>query len=485
MKKQIWSIFFAVAGTMLFAACGTEESQEKHYIKLSDAVCTFTADGTDAFAINVRSNPGWSAESGASWVKVTDMSENTLTVSVEPNTEVERSTEILLTAGAATATIDVYQLGVDGMNARYRLLDDLNSAMISPNGRYVGGYYIGAVDNEMDYTAVIIDLETDERIEFGPYPESLLGMDAASAMTDQGILYVSDFVNGGCIAFDLTGDYFRPESLPGGYGATVISGVSEDGSILVGYSDATPNGYIYGPLKFVNGEGQELPLPEKNFRDEEWWAGVLARGISADGTVIYGTSWEDYDYGMVWWDEAGNVDWVGSDVRKVTPIKREDATGKLVDYNLVDGVICWNNQTQVSPNGEWIAGTFRTEAFNESDNSVLQSNYPAFFNTETGTTTVFDEYGGYVALHVTNDGMGVIGPQSLGVYNCVMVDLESKTVMGPMSQWIQDNYGILVETGVLLYVTPDNEKLFGYNLSNTNGGQSFTTTYWYVAPPLD
>src|SRR5699024_849079 len=109
---------------------------------------------------------------------------------------------------------------------------------------------------------------------------------------------------------------------------------------------------------------------------------------SADGTVMYGTSWENYDYGMLWWDETGTPDWVGSDVRKVTPIKREDPLGNLVDYNLVDGVICWANQTQISPDGKWIAGTFRTEEYNAESNEVYQTNYPAFFNTETRTTTV-------------------------------------------------------------------------------------------------
>ncbi|HAD56335.1 MAG TPA: hypothetical protein DCG00_02535, partial [Alistipes sp.] len=92
-------------------------------------------------------------------------------------------------------------------------------------------------------------------------------------------------------------------------------------------------------------------------------------------------SWENYDYGMVWWDRDGNVDWVGSDLRKVTTVQREDALGNIVDYNIVNGMTCTANQTQISSDGRWIAGTYRTEEFDAESNTVMQVNYPAFFNT--------------------------------------------------------------------------------------------------------
>ena len=487
MKRHLYTILLPVAAALALSGCttGSEEADE-HYIKLSDAVCTFTEDGGEAQIIEVRANPEWSFESGASWLKVSAGEGSTLEVSVDPNADGERNAEITLQAGEATASIRVYQLGFDRMNARYRYLEDLNHAVMSPSGKYVGGFITGLEgENDFTFTAVIIDLESDERVEIGPYPESLMGLEEAEVMTDQGTLYISDYVNGGCVAFELDGTYYRPEAVPGGYGPTVMQSVSADGSVFVGYAEGDPvTGCMYAPVKYVDGVGTALPLPEKSFRDEEWWAGVMVRGMSADGSVVYGTSWENYDYGMAYWDKDGNVDWVGSDLRTVTTVQREDALGNPVDYNLVDGMICWANQTQISPNGTWIAGTYRTEEYDKENDEVLQANYPAFFNTETKTTTVFDEYAGCVAMGVTDDGLGLIGIQGMGVNSGFIVDLASKTKVDDMLPWIRSEFGIIISEGAIHYLTPDRQKVFGAKLRYEQNG-AVTTLYWYVAPALN
>ncbi len=53
----------------------------------------------------------------------------------------------------------------------------------------------------------------------------------------------------------------------------------------------------------------------------------MARGISADGSIIYGTSWENSDFGMLYWVNNGakNTEkpkWVGEDVRELATGKR-------------------------------------------------------------------------------------------------------------------------------------------------------------------
>lgn len=487
MRKDLFGVLALLVGSALFAGCTTgPEGTEEHYIKLSDAVCTFTEDGGETQVIDVRANPEWSFESGASWLKVSEGEGSTLVVSADPNTDGERSAEITLQAGEATASIRVYQLGFDRMNARYRYLEDLNHAVMSPSGKYVGGFITGLEgENDFTFTAVIIDLESDERVEIGPYPESLMGLEEAEVMTDQGVLYISDSTNGGCVAFDLDGTYTVPKSIAG-YGPLVLQSSSVDGSVMVGYTEGTPYGCMFGPVKVVDGEVKPLPLPEEgNFRNEEWWAGILARGMSADGSVVYGTSWENYDYGMAYWDKDGNVDWVGSDLRKVTTVQRPNPLdGSMYDYNIVNGMICWANQTQISPDGRWIAGTYRTEEYDEANDEVLQSNYPAFFNTETKTTTVFDEYAGCVAMGVTDDGLGLIGIQGMGVNSGFIVDLASKTKVDDMLPWIRSEFGIIISEGAIHYLTPDGQKVFGAKLRYELNG-AVTTLYWYVAPALN
>ena len=153
-----------------------------------------------------------------------------------------------------------------------------------------------------------------------------------------------------------------------------------------------------------------------------------------------------------------------------------------IDYRLVNGMIATAEYTKISPNGRWIAGAYRTEKL--AGNDIARTQYPAFFNTETRTTTVFDEYVGYVALHVTDEGLGMIGLQGLGVTSGSVVDVKSKTLLGSMSEWIQERYGIYVSGGVLTYVTPDAKSVFGYTLEIQENGQPYTV-YWYIAPPLN
>lgn len=48
----------------------------------------------------------------------------------------------------------------------------------------------------------------------------------------------------------------------------------------------------------------------------------MARSISVNGEVIYGTSWDNSDYGMLYWEKEGagfgRPQWVGEDVREIT-----------------------------------------------------------------------------------------------------------------------------------------------------------------------
>ena len=80
--------------------------------------------------------------------------------------------------------------------------------------------------------------------------------------------------------------------------------------------------------------------------------GIIARGISADGSIAYGTIWDNLDFGMVYWDKEGNVHYVGEDVRTVTTVQRSDGYGGTYDYNIVNGMISWAGTYQASPSGK-------------------------------------------------------------------------------------------------------------------------------------
>lgn len=147
----------------------------------------------------------------------------------------------------------------------------------------------------------------------------------------------------------------------------------------------------------------------------------MARSISANGEVIYGTSWDNSDYGMLYWEKEGagfgRPQWVGEDVREITPTVMQYQDGTEYDYNLVNGCICQAQLTKISPSGKWIATTYRTETPSANRQYVEYTYAAAFYNTETGTTTIVEDYGETTGVHVTDDGIGFIGigtPRRIG-----------------------------------------------------------------------
>ena len=479
--KGIFAFFVAAA----FAGCTkTEESYQ--YVNLSQVSCSFLGEGSQPLAITVKASPAtWEATPGATWVKVERTDDRTLTVTVEDNeTGAERSTVINIAAGQATQEILVSQLAKDSEFARFRKLDTFQmGAAMSPSGKYAGGFEasVGA-DDSWQYSPTIVDLETGEWHQFGPFPESLYYLHQTMAITDQGLLFISDGQNGGQIAIDLTGDIFIPEAPAGFQFKPEIQATSADGKYWVGFAVDAPIGEgMYRPLLWTDGVPEVLPMPDKNFRGEEFWVGIMARGMSADGSVVYGTSWENSDFGMVYWKD-GLVDWVGKDVHVLTPVVMQMGDGTEYDYNLANGMVCTANLTNISATGKWIAGSYRTEAQSEDRISVVYTETAAFYNTETETTTIVEDYGESTGMHVTDDGIAFIGIGTLGISTSKVYDLNTHTDLGSMEDWVYDNYGIIVPAGCINQVSPDGKYILGTSAQASASGTNFIN--WYIAPPV-
>ncbi len=274
--------------------------------------CSFLGEGNSPLAVDVKASPAqWTATPGATWVKIERTDERTLTITVDDNdTGAERNTTVTIDAGQASQTITVTSFRRTALSPVYRKLDTFQmGAAMSPSGRYAGGFTASiAPDDSCQYSPTIVDLETGEWHEFGPYPESLYYLHQTMAITDQGLLFISDGANGGQIAIDLTGNIFIPEAPAGFRGKPEIQATSADGKYWVGFA---MKGKVFedpAPCKallWTDGVPHELPWPELNYRDEEVWYGGMARGISADGGIIYGTSWENSDFGMLYWINNG------------------------------------------------------------------------------------------------------------------------------------------------------------------------------------
>ena len=132
-------------------------------------------------------------------------------------------------------------------------------AAMSPSGRYAGGFISIAPDDSYQYSPTIVDLETDEWHQFGPYPESVYALHQTMAVTDQGLLFISDGTNGGQIAIDLNGDIssYRRRLRIFSSGLK-YRGTSADGNFWVGFGKKEAGG-LYYPLLWIDGAAQNCP----------------------------------------------------------------------------------------------------------------------------------------------------------------------------------------------------------------------------------
>lgn len=475
LKRVLLVSFFA------FIFMGCDPKADEPYLRPGRANLTFLGSDSEPQLLEVSASSEWTAEPSADWIILSDKTVASVRVSVADNdTDAERSARILLKSGNVSKEVTVIQSVSGKGDARFEKLEEFpKMAVISPNGKYIGGVKLDV--DEADafvYTPVVINVETNETVEFGPYPAALLTVMEVKAISDTGLLFVED-ADGGTVLDVATRDFVQLDVSTGFDFRPYVSRASSDGSVWVGYN--IQDG-IYKPLKWVNDVLSTLPMPEKNYRGEDFQVGIMARGCSADGSLIYGTSWDNRDFGMLYWDKTGTCHWVGEDVRKVTQVQMKDWQGEYVPYNLVDGMTSESSGTQISYGGKYIAGTFRTEKLAADEENVENTFSAAFYNTETGKTKIFTAYGESVGLCATDDGIGFIGLGWLGVSSGVVVNIETGAELGTTQQWVKDNYGIVVPVGYVEYMCGGGETFMGVSAQTHAGGTSFVS--WYVAPPL-
>lgn len=457
-------------------------------MNLSQVVCSFHGAGNEPLAIEVKTSPTeWTVESEASWVTAERTDDRTLTITVADNdASAERSATVTVEAGQAVQHIEVVQLAPDGEFATYRRLEALaNGGVMSPGGKYVAGYT--AFIDESDaagfrYTVSFIDLDTGELTEVGPFFKSQYDFFSTQAVTDQGVLFINLGSTGGCLMIDLDGNATFVERIDGCVGQPCVSRTSEDGRYWVGY--VLERKGFYRPVLWTDGVPELLPMPEKNFRDEDFITGVLGRGISNDGSVIYGSTWENSDFGMVYWKKVGGewqVAYAGKDVRKVTPVKMINVRGEEYDTHIADGLICTAEHTKVSHRGTWLASTYRTETITEDRRSWTRVHRAAFYNTETEQTVVIDDLGECIGVHVTDDGIAFISEGYTFFTGGHVYDLNAGTYLGTLSEWVYQHYGIHVpDSSWVRYMAP-NGRLHGYYMIEM-AGMGLQHLGWYVTP---
>ena len=243
--------------------------------------CTFPRRRNQRRRRRHHSPAQWTATPGATWVKIERTDERTLTITVDDNgTGAERNTTITIEAGQASQQIRVNQLPLDSEFARYRKLDTFSmGAVLSPNGKYAGGFIASiAPDDSWQYSPTFVNIETGEWTQFGPLSRIAHYLTQTMAITDQGLLFISDGYNGGQIAIDTSGEIFIPEA-PAGYRfRPEIQATSADGKYWVGFAqnESGSKGGLTHPLLWIDGVPHELPMLDLNYRNQEFTTGIMA-----------------------------------------------------------------------------------------------------------------------------------------------------------------------------------------------------------------
>lgn len=487
MKNKIINkgivLFGALAG--ILTSC-TDPKPVEQYINVDTNYFSFMGEPEGTKTIKVEASGDWTVntEETDSWLTVVNKTDNSLELSAEPNdTGFLRNTVLTVSAGKASRKITIEQTMKDNEIARYRLISQFLRTVISPNGKYAGGFYTSFDENgQFVFQPYIIDMATDEWQLIGTYSGDLFVLQDSAMITDDGQLFLTDGDHGSCIRFSMAeaGDYEIIPMIDGFMSLPEVAHSADNGNIWVGYSVKAVQGKEsqYFPIKWINGVPEVMPRPELSYRNVEFITGVMARGCSLDGSIIYGTTWDNDDCGMVYWKD-GKVDYVWREnIRETYMLDHE---GMQKPYTLVDGMITYGMiPYQASASGKYLSGTFRTEKMDDKHQKVLTATCPAFFNTETKELFKITDLPGSTdgsAMCALDNGIGFIGTPNSGTSNGYVVEIETGAILGSIQEWIFEKYGIQIPNGYPNYISPDGSIILGTKPMGE------IAPNWYVAPP--
>ncbi len=471
MKRYSFLILAATALVSAAALSGCQKDPETliNHLRLSDNAVMFDALGNQTYTVTVTSSTGeWTFAKEGDWMTV-ELTEdgNALTVTAGVNASSEAlEGKITVSNAFSEENISVSQLGESEPDApKFRVLTDYNTFTISAGGKKALACVnqvvdeVGFINNTNIY---VIDLATDERTELTPFVGETTELQAyeASAISDDGRVVIitgkSDMKS--LVYNNDTNEWDAVAMINSTDKANLVSAMSADGSIWVGYGRKSSN--LYYPIKWVDGTPQEMSAPEKNGMDMDVTNGTMARGCSADGTVIYGSCWDNFE--ALYWNSAGEWSWIAEDLIKFETKEVQGMFGTTTLLSLSTPYLDANNM-RLSSNGKWLAMNYRFGEFVEKANmfggtswSVQYQVKPLLVNIETGATTLIESddikltTGSSAGLYsgggigVTNDGTFFYGAYKAadGQQGIVKGYAYTNGASVSTTDWIQSNFGI-------------------------------------------
>lgn len=417
---------------------------------------------TDTIEITVKSNAEWEMENRNEWLHAERSGKETILIAADKNAGTEeRSGEITLSTATVTQNLKISQLGAV-FEGKFEDLFSVTRAVISRNGRFLGCIESELMEDGWNYRYFMsmIDLETGEKTD---YVES--GYSDIVAITDDGTEMI--VANSGNMEYAIfsEGETF-PITVPQGYSKIGVENMSSDGRIIVGY--AMDSQIRYCPVKWTDGTPEILPMPEINAASAELRSGVMARGCSSDGSVIYGSEWDNY--GVVYWKD-GQMHFPGLDYADYATVMIEDPWIGQYEGEMLCAFIMNAETNRISPNGKYLAGRYETAI--DVGGVPTSGSVLAYMDLEKEELAILDEYEDFGSETMTDDGMlfCFIGSGSSGYA------YDSNTgQMYTISEWFKNTYGIILSDDRVVTHIGENGTFFGRKRHNA------AYIPWYVKP---
>ena len=445
---------------LLFACCDGEDQYvvEQNGLHLSSDSYTFDASGQTAFRVEVTSGSDWDHSVSDDWILISDRDETSLTLAVKPyQGNAPRRGEVIFSTAEQTELFVVEQLAsaYDGI---FRILSDIGgNVTISKNGKLIAG--LAPNDDATEWLPVVIETFTGERTVLAPVE----GISRINAVSDDGKTMVIECGSGNA---RILKDGVVLEVEVNGYTNLRIEDVSADGTVWVGYGIDSETKKNRG-IAWRNGVPEPLETTQVNGIGKQTSQGVVVRGCSADGSVIYGSMMDAYE--LVYWKD-GVFNFAGLDV---VNLHEEEVFGGA--YLLYDRPTSTRQNYRMSPNGRYLAADFVAESYVPGERRPTSATYPCVIDLEKGESRVMYNYSDHGAMTVQDDGTVFCAAPATGVETGSVLEEGSEELV-PLSDWLSRKHGLQMLANRCVAQTGDNGNvLFGMEKTASGGYR-----YWYA-----
>lgn len=459
---------------MVFFHSCTDRPELENYLYAEVAAYTFEPDG-GKLAVKVSCNTEWRSESMNDWIDVVKDGD-TLYISTEMNATKEmRSGKVLVSSDAESCEIMIEQMGA-GYAGKFADLTDIADAAMSRNGKYILGIQANPQGGSVP---VVIDMYSGKRTEL---TEASGYTSAMSISDDASVAALIDYSNMKSVVFS-DGVLLEPQ-VPDGYKTPMVSAVSSDGSVWVGYAQ---NISTYGqvPFKWINGEPVVLESPEVSIYGNKSNSS-MARGCSADGNIIYGSEWSG-GFGLIYWKDE-KLYYPSLDLGEKKTVTVNDPNMGTYEAEMMCTVTMDAASCKMTPDGRYIATKY-SDVRENADGTVDLPEYPAILDTEEYSILKWtDDVSGEMTaagMAVTESGLLFGASPATGVTKGYVFSDKGMSAL-PVSSWFEANEGIYLSDDRMVTQVSETEgnitAYFGYKAVVTPIGKVYV--YWYYLPDL-